>query len=207
MQVENPKVFMNLPTACFTDVLAPIYYVAFNIKDGEMFPFKIENSPEGLAFVNNPDSWITHFDAVNAMIQQFVFSQRKQFFRFKHILSTIKNSAYVRGQTVEARFNKKNVRDNQDVAEHFFKMLGNEEIKHYFKPIMEYWLASANDDTLCNVLFDMYADVISSISKVSIVAHICSGKRDNVEDCVRISEVIAANFEFNTSEGSSYYDI
>lgn len=207
MTVENPKVFMNLPTDCFTDVHALVYNVAFNIKDGEMFPFKIEDSPEGLAFVNNPESCVTHFDAVTAMIQQFMFTQRKKFYRLKKIFDAANNSAHVcNRQPVTERFSKKNVLANQDVVEHFFKMLCNEEIKHFFEPIVNYWLESKNDDeNIIEVLCTLYVGVIADISKVSIVAELCAGNKDTIEGCHHIVKNIESTFEFKTTGGSDCY--
>jgi hypothetical protein len=208
MSVENPKVFMNLPTDCFTDVNALVYNVAFNIKDGEMFPFKIENSPDGLAFVNNSESCVTHFDAVTAMIQQFMFTQRKKFYRLKKIFVAANGSAHVcNRQPVTERFSKANSLKNSEVMEHLYKMLGDVEIRQFFEPIVNYWLESKNDDdkNIIDVLRTLYVGVISDISKVSSVAELCAGDKDTIECCLRIVKNIESTFEFKTTTGTECY--
>lgn len=207
IKVDNPEFFNNLPSDCFTNVNDAGYFVVFNIKDGVMLPFKIEDSPEGLAFVNDPESGVTHFEALSAMLRQLMFTKRTKFVNLNTIRVAIDGSAHVNGrQLATVRFSKQNIRTDPEVMGNLYKMIGDVSVtnRQFFEQIVSYWLATTKDETstLVDVLRQLYADAIADIAKVSCVTELCAGNTDTIKGCLHIVEQIKKAFVFQTTQGA-----
>lgn len=214
MKVENPRIFTDLPGDCFTDVRAIIYNVIFNIKEGVMAPFRIDDgiSSDGLNFVNS-DVAPLYYDAVATMIQQFMYVQRKKFTILGKVVSGIDLVSSITNEGAEYRFRIDNVRAHLGtpgcVIENLCYRISKPIVKAFIKQNVDNWLATEKKHsvTILDLIREIYLGIIADILKVNLVADYCIRNGDDIPNFKFVARNVEDQFPFKTTSGGESYSL